>query len=384
MKVRAAILEEIGAPPPYAASLPLGVHEAELEEPRAGELLVRVEAAGVCHSDLSVVDGSRPRPVPMVLGHEAAGVVEAVGPGVVDVTEGAHVVLAFVPACGTCAACASGRPALCRAAAAANTEGRLLGGGRRFRHDERELNHHLGVSGFAERTVVARGSAVVVDGDVPFETAALFGCATLTGAGAVLNTASVRAGESVAVFGLGGVGLASVMAAAVTGAGPLIAVDPVAAKRDLALELGATHAFGPEEAIEAIRELTGGGARYTFEAAGHPRVLEAAYAAAGRGGTTVTMGLPAPTLELTLPAVSLVAEARTLVGSYMGSSVPQRDVPLFVELWRAGRLPVERLHSGTLPLEEVNEAMDALAAGGVVRQILRPGMPGPRRSSATA
>lgn len=372
MNVRAAILERLGAAPPYASSRPIGVEGVELEEPRAGELLVRIEAAGVCHSDLSVVDGSRPRPVPMVLGHEAAGVVETVGPGVTDVAEGAHVVLAFVPACGSCAACASGTPALCASAAAANAEGRLLAGGRRFRRDTGEVNHHLGVSGFAERTVVARGSAVVVDDDVPFETAALLGCATLTGAGAVLNTARVRAGESVAVFGLGGIGLASVMAAAVAGASPLVAVDPVPAKRELARELGATDAFAPEDAIDAIRDLTGGGARYTFEAAGHPRVLEAAYAAAGRGGTTVAMGLPAPALELTLPAVSLVAEARTLAGSYMGSSVPQRDVPLFVELWRAGRLPVERLHSATLPLEKVNEAMDALAAGDVVRQLLRP------------
>jgi alcohol dehydrogenase len=372
VNVRAAVLETLGAAPPYAASRPLSVDEIELDEPRAGELLVRIEAAGVCHSDLSVVDGSRPRPVPLVLGHEAAGVVEAVGPGVTDVAEGAHAVLAFVPACGSCAACASGSPALCASAAAANREGRLLGGGRRFRRHGGELHHHLGVSGFAERTVVARGSAVVVDEDVPFEAAALLGCATLTGAGAVLNTAGVRAGESVAVFGLGGVGLASVMAAAVAGASPLVAVDPVAAKRELACELGATHALAPDDAVEAVRVLPGGGARYTFEAAGHPRVLEAAYAAAGRGGTTVAMGLPGPALELTLPAVSLVADAKTLTGSYMGSSVPQRDVPLFVELWRAGRLPVERLRSATLPLDEVNEAMDALAAGEVVRQLLRP------------
>jgi alcohol dehydrogenase len=370
--VRAAVLQEIGAQPPYSASRPLQVLDLELDQPGPGELLVRIEAAGVCHSDLSVIDGSRPRPVPMVLGHEAAGVVEAVGAGVTDVREGAHVVLAFVPSCGSCGACASGQPALCGAAAAANAEGRLLGGGRRFRTGDRELHHHLGVSGFAERTVVSRGSAVVVDDDVPFETAALFGCATLTGAGAVLNTARVRAGESVAVFGLGGVGLAAVMAAAVAGARPLVAIDPVPAKRELARELGATHAFGPDEAVEAIRDVTRGGARHTFEAVGHPRVLQAAYAAGCRGGTTVAMGLPAPTLELTLSAVSLVADARTLMGSYMGSSVPQRDVPLFVDLWRSGRLPVERLHSGTLPLDDVNEAMDALAAGEVVRQILRP------------
>jgi Zn-dependent alcohol dehydrogenase len=372
MSVRAAVLGVVGADRPYARSRPLEIVDASLAPPQVGELLVRIEAAGVCHSDLSVVDGSRPRPLPMVLGHEAAGVVEEVGPGVSDVREGDHVVLAFVPSCGSCAACASGLPAACIPAAAANGEGRLLGGRRRFRVGDTELNHHLGVSAFAERTVVARGSAVVVDDDVPFETAALLGCAVLTGAGAVLTTAGVRAGESVAVFGLGGVGLAAVMGAAVAGASPLVAVDPVPAKRALALGLGATAAFAPDDVVEEIRALTGGGVRYAFEAAGHPHVLEAAYAATGRGGTTVTMGLPDPSLEVRLPALSLTAEARTLVGSYMGSSVPQRDVPLFVSLWRDGRLPVERLHTGTLPLEQVNEAMDALAQGAVVRQILRP------------
>jgi alcohol dehydrogenase len=309
----------------------------------------------------------------MVLGHEAAGVVEAVGPGVSDVREGDHVVLTFVPSCGTCSACASGRPMLCAAAAAANGEGRLLGGGRRFARAGEALHHHLGVSAFSERTVVARGSAVVVGDDVPLDVAALFGCAVLTGVGAVLNTAGVRPGDSVAVFGLGGVGLAAVMGAALAGAQPLVAVDPVAAKRDLALELGATHVVEPERAVALIRELTHGGARFAFEAVGNPNVLRAAYDATGRGGTTVTVGLPHPAAELTLPALSLVADARTLVGSYLGSSVPQRDVLAYLELWRAGRLPVERLRARSLPLEEINEAMDALAAGEVVRQIVRPG-----------
>ena len=374
MKTRAAVLERLGAPRPYAESQPLTVDEVDLDPPGDGELLVRIEAAGVCHSDLSVVDGSRPRPVPMVLGHEAAGVVETVGTGVTDVAVGDHVVLAFVPSCGRCGACASGRPALCEPGAASNAEGRLLGGARRLRRGASGLNHHLGVSAFADWAVVARASVVVIDRDVPLATAALFGCATLTGAGAVFNTGGVRPGEDVAVFGLGGVGLATVMGAVAADAARVIAVDPVAAKRELARELGATAALEPEGAVEAIRELTDGGVAYAFEAAGHPRVLEAAYAATARGGTTVTLGLPDPSLELRLPAVSLVAEARTLVGSYMGSSVPSRDVPRFVELWRAGRLPVDRLHTSTVALDEINEAMDALAAGAVVRQIVVPGL----------
>jgi alcohol dehydrogenase len=280
----------------------------------------------------------------------------------------------FVPSCGSCGECASGRPALCPEAQRANGAGTLVGGARRFHRDGVELHHHLGVSAFAERTVVARASAVVVPDDLPFDTAALFGCAMLTGAGAVLNTAGVRRGESVAVFGLGGVGLAAVMGAVVAGASPILAVDPVESKQALALELGATASYGPEDAVAAIRELSGGGVRHAIEAAGHVSVLRAAYDATRPGGTTVSVGLPHPSAELVLPALSLVAEARTLVGSYLGSCVPQRDVPRLVELWRAGRLPVERLRAGRLPLSAVNEAMDALADGAVVRQILVPGL----------
>jgi alcohol dehydrogenase len=362
---RGAVLYEVGLDRPYADTQPLRIEELELAAPEHGELLIRVAAAGLCHSDLSVVDGTRPRPVPMVLGHEAAGVVETVGPGVADVREGDHVVLSFVPSCGRCAECASGDPILCAAAAAANGEGRLLGGGSRFTREGRGVHHHLGVSAFSERIVVARPSAVVVDPSVPLELAALFGCAVVTGVGAVLNTARVRPGDSVAVFGLGGVGLAAVMGAALAGASPLVAVDPIAFKRELALELGATVALEPEE----VGELR---VRYAFEAAGVPAVLEAAYRATARGGTTVGIGLPHPSRELTLNALSLVAESRTLKGSYLGSAVPQRDIPLLVSLWQAGRLPVERLRGETVPLERLNGALDALAAGEVVRQIVVP------------
>ena len=365
MITRAAVLHELGAPRPYAESRPLAVEELELEAPRQGELLVRVAAAGVCHSDLSVVDGTRPRPVPMALGHEAAGVVEAVGPGVTDVRGGDHVVLTFVPSCGLCSECAAGEPILCGRAAAANGAGELLGGGSRLRRGKDGVSHHLGVSAFSERIVVARPSAVVVDPAVPLETAALFGCAVVTGAGAVLHTAGTRPGDSVAVFGLGGVGLAAVMGAALAGAHPIVAVDPVARKRELALELGATEALHPDE----VGELR---VRHAFEAAGHPAVLEAAYRATTRGGTTVAIGLPHPSRELTLNALSLVAESRTLKGSYLGSAVPQRDIPLFVSLWQAGRLPVERLRAGTIGLDELNGALDALADGEVVRQIVVP------------
>jgi alcohol dehydrogenase len=373
VKTTAAVLRAVTDRRPYTESRPMSLEEVELGAPRPGELLVRIEAAGVCHSDISVVDGSRVRPLPMALGHEAAGVVEEVGPGVGDVRAGDHVVLTFVPSCGRCAECSSGRPALCTPAAKVNAAGTLLHGPSLLRDRAgHALHHHLGVSGFARHAVVARESAVVVPADVPLRTAALFGCAVLTGAGAVLNTASVRAGQSVAVLGLGGVGLAAVMAASVASAHPIVAVDPVEAKRALALQLGATAAFAPEEAEKAIKDLTGGGVEVGFEAAGVPAVLEAAFRLTRRGGTTVAMGLPHPARVLTLPALAFAGEGRTLVGSYMGSAAPQRDLPRYVALWKAGRMPVDRLESAALPLDGINEAFEALAAGVAVRQVLLP------------
>ncbi len=373
MKTVAAVLRAVTEQRPYTISKPLYLEEVELGAPRAGELLVRIEAASVCHSDVSVVDGSRLRPLPMALGHEAAGVVEEVGPGVREVKPGDHVVLTFVPSCGSCPECSSGRPALCSPGAAANGAGTLLHGPALLRDGAGQaVHHHLGISGFARHAVVARESAVVIPADVPLQTAALFGCAVLTGAGAVLNTAAVRPGQSVAVYGLGGVGLASVMAAHVAGATTIVAVDPVESKRRLALEIGATHAFTPGEAEAAVKELTGGGAEFTFEAAGVPAVMEAAFQATRRGGTTVIMGLPHPSKTLTLPALAFAGQGKSVVGSYMGSSSPQRDIPRYLDLWKGGRMPVERLQSATLPLRRINEAFEALASGAAVRQVLLP------------
>lgn len=370
MKVRAAVLSQMGLTPPYARSRPLQVTEVGLDEPGTGELLVRVGAAGLCHSDLSVIDGSRPRLMPMVLGHEAAGEVVGVGAATEGFAEGDHVVLAFVPACRRCAECRSGRAWLCGPGGAANAAGTLLGGTRRLRGGPGEtLHHHLGVSAFAEHIVVSARSAVRVDRDIPFEIASLFGCAVLTGVGAALHSAEVRPGDRVAVFGLGGVGLAALLGAHVAGATTVVAVDVVAAKLELARELGATHVVlaGPD-AVEEVRGATGGGADQAIETVGSEQVLAQAYAATRRGGTTVTVGLPHPDRMLSIPAVSLVAEERTLRGSYLGSCDPARDVPRFVELYRAGRLPVERLLSHTIGLEELNEGFDRLARGEAVRQ----------------
>ncbi|RKT87865.1 alcohol dehydrogenase [Saccharopolyspora antimicrobica] len=371
MRVRAAVLRESGGPEPYAQSRPIEVTTLHLDPPGPGELLVRVRAAGLCHSDLSVINGTRPRPLPMALGHEAAGEVVEAGQGT-GFAPGDHVVLAFVPSCGDCERCVAGRPALCGPGAAANGEGTLLGGGMRFRADDgTRPYHHLGVSAFAEHIVVSARSAVKIDPDIPFEIAALFGCAVLTGAGAARYSAQVQPGESVAVFGLGGVGLAALLMAKAAGASTVVAVDVVPNKLELATGLGATHAVaGGSGAVAQIREITGGGAEKVIDTTGVAPVLRQAYDATRSGGTTVTVGLPDPEAQLTLPALSLVAEERTLRGSYLGSCVPRRDVPRFIELYRSGALPVDRLLSHRIELDEINEGFDRLHEGSAVRQVV--------------
>jgi Zn-dependent alcohol dehydrogenase len=372
MRIRAAVLREMGAPTPYADSRPLEIAGVELDGPGPGELLLKIGAAGLCHSDLSVIDGSRPRPMPMLLGHEAAGTVVATGPGVERFQAGDHVVVAFVPACGECRPCRQGRAALCEPGAAANTAGTLLSGARHL-HDAAgdPLHHHLGVSAFADHAVVAAESAIGIPDELPFELGALFGCAVLTGVGAVVNAAQITSDDQVAVFGLGGVGMSAVLGARLAGARTIIGVDAVPSKLELAEQItGVSALAASDDVVERIRAQTAGGADCVIETVGNAEVLAQAYAATRRGGTTITVGLPHPDRMLTIPAVSLVAEERTLKGSYLGSSVPRRDIPRFIDHYRAGRLPVEQLLTHRLALEDINEGFDRLARGEAVRQVV--------------
>ena len=369
---RAAILREMGAPAPYAQSQPLEIREVQLAPPGAGEVTVRIRAAGLCHSDLSVINGSRPRVMPMVLGHEAAGEVVEVGPNPGGLKVGDHVVFSFVPVCGECPACSEGRPAMCAPGAVANGGGSLLSGARPFADDQCELHHHLGVSAFADYTTVSAKSCVAIDSTLDFRIAALFGCAVMTGVGAVVNTAKVEPGTSCAVYGLGGVGLAALIGARASGANPLVAIDLSDDKLALARSLGATHTVnaGDADALEQVRAITNGGARTVVESVGSAKVLETAYAATGRAGTTVTVGLPHPDARLDIQAVSLTVDERVLRGSYMGSAIPSRDIPRFIAMYQAGLLPVDKLLSHTLKLEEINEAFDVLDRGEAVRQVI--------------
>jgi alcohol dehydrogenase len=374
MKTLAAVLRQRGLSAPYAQSKPLIIEELELDPPQDGEVLIEMSAAGLCHSDLSVINGTRLWPLPIVIGHEACGIVRELGKGVKDLREGDHVVFSFLPVCGHCPMCASGRASLCEPGVLANRAGRLITGGVRFQKaGGGRVNHHSGIAGYSQFSVIARESIVKIEPDVPMETAVLFGCAIMTGVGAVVNTAKVAAGTSVAVFGMGGVGLSTIMGAKAVGAWPIIAVDRIASKKSLANECGATHFVDASacDAIAAIRDLTHGGAETAFEAVGHENVIAQAFGATRRGGRTVCIGLPHPDKMLTIPALAFAAEERVLMGSYMGSCVPQRDIPRFIGMYRAGLLPVDLLRSREIRLDEVNEAFDLLDRGEVARQVIR-------------
>ncbi len=373
VKIRAAVLRESGAAVPYAASRPIKIETLELDEPQQGEVLIKMKAASLCHSDLSVVNGSRPRPLPMALGHEAAGEVVRTGEGVTDLAPGDHVVCVFVPSCGECLPCKEGRPALCETGAASNTAGALPGGGIRLHANGEDVKHHLGVSAFSEYAVVSRRSLIKVEEDILFEKLALFGCAVITGVGAVVNTARIKLGSTVAVVGLGGVGLSALIGAVSAGASRVVAVDINENKFALAKRFGATDVFHSKDpdVVEKIREATGGGLDTVFETAGAVPAMETAYAITKRGGTTVTTGLPHPEHHFSFPYVTLTAEERTLKGSYIGSCVPERDIPNYIRLFKNGRLPVDELASDFITLDEINEGFDKLAKGDSSRIIIR-------------
>jgi len=377
MKTRAAVLRTIGAGRPYAGSKPLTVEEVDIDGPQAGEVLLAVQAVGLCHSDLSAIDGVRPRertPLPIILGHEAVGEVLEVGSGVTDLAPGDRVVTLFVPSCGQCVMCMEGRPALCETAPRYSGAGTLASGGIRFRLRGAPIHHYVGVSAFAEMTVMMRRSLVKIDADVPTDAAALIGCAVLTGAGAVFNTARVRPGESVAVVGLGGVGLSALLGARAAGASDVVAIDIEDAKLALARELGATLAVNAADpdCVAKVRAATGGGVHYAFEMAGAASAMDIAYRVTRRGGTTVIGSIPAGNVALPVMHAGVVAEERTIKGSYFGSSVPVRDVPRFARMVRDGQLPVDRIADRRIGLGELNDAFDALADGKSLRQILVP------------
>jgi NDMA-dependent alcohol dehydrogenase len=365
--VRAAVLREIEEA--------FSVEDVDLAPPGPGEVEVWLAASGVCHSDWNVVTGATANPLPAVLGHEGAGVVESVGDGVDSVSEGDHVILSWLPACGRCYYCSRGRQVLCDVAMKDMFRGTLPGGALRLSQNGGPLYHYSYLSAFAERCIVPEGCCVRIRDDAPLEVAALVGCAVMTGYGAAVTRAGVKAGSSIAIFGAGGVGLSAIMGARLAGAAVIAAVDPFPFRRETALELGATQALDPgsDNVPAALRGLTDGrGADAAIDSAGAPGVLAQAYAAVRRGGTVVAVGLPPEGLSAELPAADLAREEKVVTGSFYGSCSPQLDMPEVLDLYMDGLLPLDRLVSRAYPLEEINDAFAAMNAGEVARAVIRP------------
>lgn len=364
MQTRAAVL--------YEAGKPVVIEEITLDAPRQGEILVRMEAAGVCHSDLHVRDGSLPEPMPIVLGHEGAGIIAEVGPGVTGFEVGDRVVLTWVPSCGQCYFCQRGQTHLCTTAGAMGVQGTLRDGTSRMHLGDKNLHHFLAVSCFSEYVVVPQEGAAKIPADVPTEVAAVLGCAVLTGVGAVERTAGVRPGESVAVIGCGGVGLNVIQAASLSGAYPIIAIDINPEKLKLAQSFGASHTINSreQEALREVRRITQLGVDWAFEVLGNPRTIEQAWSLIRAGGTAVVVGLAPRTSTITLPAFEFIIE-KSIRGCFYGSSRFHADVPALLKRIQAGRMRVEGMVSHTVSLDELETAFERMRRGDGARTIIR-------------
>ncbi len=366
MQIRAAVLRHPGTP--------VEVENVELDPPKANEVLVRIAAAGVCHSDVRHADGDLgPGKWPAVMGHEGAGVVETVGSDVTHVSPGDHVALCFVPACRACRYCRAGKPNLCEVVAKHGADGMLMDGTSRLRlPDGTTLQHGLRTACFAEYTVVAAGGAVRIPEELPLWQAALLGCGVVTGAGAVANVAEVRAGDAVAVIGCGGVGLQVIAAARRAGAGPIIAVDRVPEKLELARAHGATHvidAASPDSAVDTIRSLTVDGVDFAFEVVGRSETIRLAWDTIRSGGTAVVVGLAPDGVEASVPAIEFLSD-KSLVGTYYGSGDPAVELPELAELALSGKLDLAAVVSHVDALEGVEAALDRLRRGEGARTVL--------------
>ena len=349
----------------YEFGRPLVVEEVLIDPPRSGEIAVRIAACGICHTDVAYLEGAWGGRLPVVCGHEAAGVVDAIGGGVDGLDLGDHVVVTLVRSCGTCPFCAGGQPALCEATFSLGARSPLRS------RAGREIQQGIRVGGFAESVVVDASQGVAIPRDVPLAAACLLGCAVISGFGAVVNTAQVEAKSSVVVLGAGGVGLNSIQAAALVGASPIVAVDVVASKLDLAREFGATHAIEAAEAPAAVRDFTEGrGADYVVVAVGAAGAVEQGLSFTRRGGTLVLVGMPASGVTAEVEPGALAHDGQRILGSKLGSTRPEADIPRLVELYRRGRLQLDQLVSGRYPLVDINEALDSAARGEALLNVV--------------
>ena len=364
MRIQAALL--------FGPHQPFAVDNVELAGPRGGEVLVKIAASGVCHSDYHLISGATKHPMPVVAGHEGAGVVVDCGPGVSGFARGDHVVLNWAPDCGNCFYCLRNRPNLCETFVGPVWAGTMLDGTPRLRWRNQDVFHFCSLATFAEYAVVPLQSCVKVRKDVPLDVAALVGCAVSTGVGAVLYTADVKAGESVCVLGCGGVGLSVIQGAKLVGADPIIAIDKNAAKLELAAQFGATHAIAAGgDLLKDVRAITGGrGADYAFECVGVPLLQEIALGAVRPGGTLVLAGLSPMGSGTNLPGAVIVRQEKVVKGSYYGTTSARRDFPMLLDLYAAGRLDLGKLISKRYSLHQINEAYEAMLAGSTARGVI--------------
>lgn len=356
----------------YELKTPLKVEDIDLDNPKSGEVRVKVVANGVCHSDYSVIHGILRSPLPVVPGHEGAGIVEEIGPGVTMVKPGDHVVLSFAPYCGHCYYCSIGSPVLCDNMRMTMGKGTLLDGTCRLKKNGKPVHHMAGLSSFAQYAVVAETSCVKIANDVPLEKACLVGCGVMTGVGAAINTAKVQPGTNCVVIGCGGVGLNTIQGCALAGAATIIGVDLMDSKLEYAKQFGATHTINPgkQDLVKTVRSLTEGrGADYAFEVIGLGKTIEQAYACSRQGGTTIVVGAPSREDTVTIPASSLLTE-KILKGSVYGSCHPHVDMPRLIDLYMKKKLKIDELVSRTYSLDEVNIAMTALEKGEVARSVV--------------
>ena len=345
------------------------VQEVSLDEPKAGEVLINMKATGVCHSDLSILNGTLPVALPMVVGHEGAGIVEAVGEGVSNVVPGDHVALTFVAICGECYFCHHEQPFLCSSGSMA--QGKQLDGTSRVHRGDDDLNVMTLLGCMAEKAVVPAISLVKIDQDIPFAVAAMVGCGVMTGVGAAINTAQVKPGSTVAVFGCGGVGLSIIQGAMIAGAKAIVAVDLADNKLEMAKKFGATHTFKGDSALEQIQELTRGiGVDYAFEAVGIPALVLQANAAARRGGEVIVVGVGSPTKTIDLNAMMMSLSGKTYKGCFYGSANPAKDFPDLLDLYRAGKLNLDEMVTKTYSIDEAVTAIKDLEAGVNARGVI--------------
>ncbi|WP_067724495.1 alcohol dehydrogenase catalytic domain-containing protein [Oceanobacillus damuensis] len=367
MKTKAAILNKTVENQPFKESEPLLIKEVDISKPGKREVMIKVMAAGLCQSDVSVIKGYIDRPRPMIIGHEAAGIVYEVGEDVRDFKPGDKVVTTFVPSCGKCLPCSEGRPALCELGVESNKKGELFEGGTRFSDDNHHIYTHVGVSAFSQYTVVSENSLVKVDTEVPFEYLALFGCSIVTGVGAIVNAAKINLGETICILGLGGVGFSALIGAKAAGAARIIAIDVNQKKLQMAKELSEDiEVYTPDQVKEKIIEVD-----VAVETAGVMDALKLGYSLVKRGGRVVTTGLPGPDKKIDIPIMSVTFEEKEIKGSYLGSCIPKRDIPRFLELYSKGKLPIDKLLSKTILLEDINSGFDDLVSGDNIRIVVK-------------